>query len=663
MPEIKKVTVDSIKDFLEQIKEIKKQNYRECLFRGLPDSDWKILSTAQIRLRNNHVPSTVPSSEEKIEEERLEREIGYNESLITDYRHKSFRDNNDSAIAQTDLGLLAQLRHHEAATSLIDFTNDPLVALWFACNEETPSDKDAVVYTLGIKDQNDFVHIYSVEQLQNYSIRIIFDVLYKEYCFYWQPGHLNERIPAQSSYFVIGSKNFQREAEKNSIICIAAEAKVPILSELNNVHNINEFNLFPDISGFSRAHRKNAPIRERERGMSKVRSFNEKIHYIKHKLQDLDQQDPNLQDVMEILHELWESFLNKRGHRTNLESKGKLDGGQDDPTLVPEEEAIPAQQEDVAGEPGSVDTEGRKELSLETERDNKRSELNRLVGKKINFAIETGILEEVVDFINKNKSNDKKLAKCFNTLDALGHIENSLKGYKNAEIIADTILKAEPSQAPFMYFIKSTNNLNLAVTEKDQNEKIDYFKKTIEYIDKTDHSYIENSRETNKDLRKGIIYAAIQECLTALGKKGDEYIKKEIDCYKKVLKEYPNDFSTMQLLGNAILKEIKSVKNTSEELKGTKLIKRYREAIKQFSAAINIVPQNLQFRLDRGHAIWQLVNGGANITREERDEALEDLRLFERNHIGSNQMLSDRDRKFKEAIRNIIESIESLNLK
>ena len=52
--------------------------------------------------------------------------------------------------ALSDLQRLSVLQHQGAATGLLDFTEYPLIALWFAC-EELP-DRDGKVFVLDIGD-------------------------------------------------------------------------------------------------------------------------------------------------------------------------------------------------------------------------------------------------------------------------------------------------------------------------------------------------------------------------------------------------------------------------------------------------------------------------------------------------------------------------------
>ncbi len=246
-------TVTDVKGFLEaiddQIKISGNKSVTNYLFRGLPNSKWQVKSTAQIRLEGGAKAGasdgSIPPQDEKL----------YNQALIEHFKHESFNDTN-SPILDTDLGILAQLRHYNCATSMIDFTGNPLVALWFACqdteNKNTKSN-DGIVHTLATENTNEFIEIYSLKQLQNYKIDEIFDKYNEGRWFYWKPSHLNRRIPAQSSYFVIGKNDINEKIWMHSPIIIEQSYKKSILDALFTNHNIDALTLFPDMSGFAQA--------------------------------------------------------------------------------------------------------------------------------------------------------------------------------------------------------------------------------------------------------------------------------------------------------------------------------------------------------------------------------------------------------------------------
>lgn len=65
----------------------------------------------------------------------------------------------DGAYRLTDLEILARLRHHGARTRLIDCTEDPIIALWFACSDEIDGDTDEHDGLILAIDRQDFTTI------------------------------------------------------------------------------------------------------------------------------------------------------------------------------------------------------------------------------------------------------------------------------------------------------------------------------------------------------------------------------------------------------------------------------------------------------------------------------------------------------------------------
>ncbi len=246
-------SVENVKDFLEHINKIVKpetQKASKVLFRGQESAEWPIETSAHRRLRGK--------SNEKIISE--EQELYYNIRLIEQFKHGDFHSPNSSEMMKNDLGILAQLQHQGAATSLIDFSDNPLVALWFACQEspKSVSDHNGQVFILSTSSNKyNFEEIDSIEQIEYYKVSIpdqlhnpkIDGILNDPTFFYWKPAHLNNRITAQQSYFLIGKRKLP-EMEK---ISIEENSKFNILKELLSVYGINEVTLYPDLVGFAQA--------------------------------------------------------------------------------------------------------------------------------------------------------------------------------------------------------------------------------------------------------------------------------------------------------------------------------------------------------------------------------------------------------------------------
>ena len=103
----------------------------------------------------------------------------------------------------SDLQRLSVLQHQGAATGLLDFTEYPLVALWFACVAKPK--RDGKVFVLEIGDPQLSRNARSSKELMDNP----FDASQrpgKEIVYYEPDRSLGARIVAQKSVFVIGKQ-------------------------------------------------------------------------------------------------------------------------------------------------------------------------------------------------------------------------------------------------------------------------------------------------------------------------------------------------------------------------------------------------------------------------------------------------------------------------
>lgn len=141
------------------------------------------------------------------------------------------------------LELLAELQHYGAATCLIDFTKNPLIALWFACCEEFDSDGKVVAMDAG---GNNAANIKSEHLTPDIAIGKLFHDSGNK-IWTWEPRHQNKRITAQRSVFVFG----EPEIKIPTKCYVGKKHKNDILKELEK-YGISEESLFPDFDGFAR---------------------------------------------------------------------------------------------------------------------------------------------------------------------------------------------------------------------------------------------------------------------------------------------------------------------------------------------------------------------------------------------------------------------------
>ncbi len=135
--------IRSVEEFIEWTEGLQGEM---MLYRGLAKADWDVSSSAYRRVEKSEDESTF-TSDAMIH--------GYTVELLNDASLRGFRERQSKNLS--DLEMLAELQHYGAATCLIDFSENAMIALWFACYE-CPSD-DGKVVAVETGDTTEFLTI------------------------------------------------------------------------------------------------------------------------------------------------------------------------------------------------------------------------------------------------------------------------------------------------------------------------------------------------------------------------------------------------------------------------------------------------------------------------------------------------------------------------
>ena len=215
------------------------------VFRGQSDASWSLRSGATRRLNANGVEHDGPDF--------LDEYLDYHRFLLD--RARRVTPYGDKGQSSTPLQLLAKLQHFGAATGLLDFTHNPLVAMWFACDEPG---HDGKVFFLS----KELPHTtYVTPDLEGGDIGNILstakDPTGPGYLL-WEPtveGDAALRILGQRSVFAIGRPVIDTR-HVHGVVIDAAD-KERLREELEQL-DVSEQTIYRDLVGFCRLERADA---------------------------------------------------------------------------------------------------------------------------------------------------------------------------------------------------------------------------------------------------------------------------------------------------------------------------------------------------------------------------------------------------------------------
>ncbi len=205
-------------------------------FRGQADADWELDSSAYRRLKEKIKPHSYAEH-----------------SLFVGYLHERvnevlmrFSEHGD----KQPLEVMAHLQHHGAATGLIDFTENALAALWFACKDHP--EKNGKVFALRLDEPEKIEEIKTREKLQGELKDFFGERNPPDKLQAWRPGDSDIRMVTQQSLFIFGRPSIGEEFFHGNPYEVQNEEKESLRGILER-SGISETFMFSDFSGFAAA--------------------------------------------------------------------------------------------------------------------------------------------------------------------------------------------------------------------------------------------------------------------------------------------------------------------------------------------------------------------------------------------------------------------------
>lgn len=216
-------TLETFTDFVEYIE-------RQCsatgiLYRGQPTDEKLLPRLARLDF--------------------LEPTLDVEKKMLAEFKRRSLP--HLDAKPETDWDWLALAQHHGMATRLLDWTSNPLAALWFTVRQPPQKEKPGVVWVFQAKEENYAQPTHESSPFDGKRTQI------------FRPSHLSKRIVVQSGWFTvhryIDEKRGFIPLEINNIyrdslakLTIPSKSFASMRASLRRC-GVNHAALFPDLDG------------------------------------------------------------------------------------------------------------------------------------------------------------------------------------------------------------------------------------------------------------------------------------------------------------------------------------------------------------------------------------------------------------------------------
>lgn len=234
-------SVSDLDGYLKQVSSLPHTDSR-FVYRGQRNSDWRLHSAAHRRIISTYGPGYDLRSDDF-----ADTFLDYHQTLLlASARNHGFDEHAGLRLA--DLPLLAKLQHFGAATGLLDFTSSPLVALWFACEDNRFDGSVFVVESTPLSNLNP-----ANAAADDNAYKVVLDeAIRSSEALEWEPGVIGDaaaRVIAQQSVLLI-DRPAGLEDLVHATLTIPAADKQRLRTSLISL-GFTQHSLFMDFFGFA----------------------------------------------------------------------------------------------------------------------------------------------------------------------------------------------------------------------------------------------------------------------------------------------------------------------------------------------------------------------------------------------------------------------------
>lgn len=193
--------INSLKDFIKYTDQYKNDN-KLRLYRGQKEDFWDIESNLFLLAKSK---------------KRINDFYEIEKRIFNSFKKELIRI-NPSNTKLSDWEVLSIGRHYGLPTRLVDWTSNPLIALWFAFEEEKDKKNDRAVWGL-VVDENYLADFENDNPFNGRFIKV------------FQPNKIDNRIIAQESWFSV---------QNNTVFGKGGDG-LPVFNEYNIISQMEEF--------------------------------------------------------------------------------------------------------------------------------------------------------------------------------------------------------------------------------------------------------------------------------------------------------------------------------------------------------------------------------------------------------------------------------------